>query len=133
MAHSPKLAALRGAPGAASHAVSAISAANGTNTVGRARSARYPATRSIDDMHYPAIVVHIDRRSARNSIHGVLHADYTRNAELARDDRAVRQHPAALDHESRDQEENRTPTGICLARHEPVSYTHLTLPTSDLV
>src|SRR5689334_16247424 len=109
MAHIPKLSAVLSVPGAASQAVSAISSARGTNTVGLARSARYSATSSIDDMNHPAVAIHFQGRAARDPFHRALHADDAWNPELAREDRAVRQHPTVLDDESGDEEEHRPP------------------------
>ena len=48
-------------------------------------------------------------------------ADHRRDAELARDDGAVRQHAAALDDQPGDEREDRPPSRVGLSRDEDVA------------
>src|SRR5262245_10400340 len=64
------------------------------------------------------IAVDSDMRAMADAPSRVTHADDAGETEFAGDDRAVREHPAALDHKTRDQAEHRPPSRIGLASHE---------------
>ena len=106
----------------ASRPIASIAKASGTSTRSRARSRDVANDRAqATTWTSPAIAVHRDRRAGRNASRRVLHADDARNPELARDDRAVRQHAAALDHEPGDERKHWPPAGIGLLRDEHVA------------
>src|SRR5687767_3676081 len=56
-----------------------------------------------------------------NPSRGVFHSDDAWQTKLASDDRPVRKHAPALDDESRDEAEHRTPAWIRLPGHQNVS------------
>ena len=72
-------------------------------------------------MDLPTIAVNFDLSGLEQFTRSMRYTDDAWNSELARDDRAVRQHSAALDHEPGDEEEDRAPPGIRLLRDENVS------------
>src|SRR5688572_254507 len=91
----------------ASIALASVSrAASNTKTSDAYRVRRYSAMRSAD-ADIASVSIHGDGRTGRYARGGLVHGDDARNAELARDDRAVRQHASALDHEAGDEEEHR--------------------------
>src|SRR5437870_703637 len=69
----------------------------------------------------PSIPVHRYHRAVLNSPRGVLDSDDAGEPEFARDDGAMREHPAALDHQARDQAEHGGPSWIGLAGHEDIA------------
>ena len=56
-----------------------------------------------------------------NACGGVLHADDARQAELPRNDRAMRKHPPSLNDEAAYQGKDRRPARVCLARDQDVA------------
>src|SRR5512144_3202167 len=105
---------------AANIPVIASSSARGTKSRDRYRSRRYDAISSAQ-VDMPRVPVDRHRRSRRDPARRPTNADDAGNAELARDDGAVRQHAAALHDQPRDEEERRRPTGIRLSRDQDLA------------
>ena len=59
--------------------------------------------------------------AVRDASRRVAYADDAREAELSGDDRAVREHAASFDDETRNQAEDRSPAWIRLAGHEDLA------------
>ena len=101
-----------------------ISTSAGANTASGNRCGEIRAERAhcaASTLHIAEVGVHRQHRAMRNARGRLLDADDARQAELAGDDGAVREHAAALDDEPGHQAEHRRPPRIGLARDEHVA------------
>src|SRR5438046_1766392 len=76
---------------------------------------------SVEDLNMSPVSVYRHCAAMGNACGGVLHSHDARQAELPRDDGAMRKHPPSLDHQAAYQGKDRRPSRVCLARNQDVA------------